>query len=183
MPDCDRLLTRLHVDSLHANVIEISFSYVPIAAMENQNHSQERARWISLLAKAPATTLAEAVAQYGELPKYEWLRRPETGLAMVRARAGGTGGQFNLGEMSITRCAVRLANGEMGIAYVAGRSQRHAEWAAVFDALLQTSARERVRITVLHPIESALAAQRAETATQARATKVDFMTMVRGEDA
>jgi alpha-D-ribose 1-methylphosphonate 5-triphosphate synthase subunit PhnG len=151
--------------------------------MKNHNQASDRANWISLLAKAPGITLTEAVAQYGELPQYEWLRRPETGLAMVRARAGGTGRQFNLGEMSVTRCAVRLNSGQMGIAYVAGRSARHAEWAAVFDALMQTQADEKVRETVLGPIERALAEQLAQTQAHAQATKVEFMTMVRGEDA
>jgi alpha-D-ribose 1-methylphosphonate 5-triphosphate synthase subunit PhnG len=151
--------------------------------MKNHIHSSDRANWISLLAKAPGNTLNEAVALYGELPQYEWLRRPETGLAMVRARAGGTGGQFNLGEMSMTRCAVRLDTGPMGIAYVAGRNARHAEWAAVFDALMQTQASEKVQEIVLRPIERALAEQRAQADAQAQATKVEFMTMVRGEDA
>jgi alpha-D-ribose 1-methylphosphonate 5-triphosphate synthase subunit PhnG len=155
--------------------------------MENQKHTSAstsaRAHWISLLAKAPGITLTEAVRQYGELPPYEWLRRPETGLAMVRARAGGTGRQFNLGEMSVTRCAVRLGTGQMGVAYVAGRDARHAEWAAIFDALMQTQANEKVKQTVLHPIERALAEKLAQTQAQARATKVEFMTMVRGEDA
>jgi alpha-D-ribose 1-methylphosphonate 5-triphosphate synthase subunit PhnG len=151
--------------------------------MENKNHTSDRAGWISLLAKAPDASLLEAVRQYGELPQYEWLRRPETGLAMVRARAGGTGRQFNLGEMSVTRCAVRIGTGQMGIAYVAGRNARHAELAAVFDALMQTQANEKVRQTVLHPIKLALAEQLAETQAQAQATKVEFMSMVRGEDA
>ncbi len=142
-----------------------------------------RARWMSLLAKAPPHVLSEAVAQYGALPSYLWLRRPEVGLAMVRARIGGTGAQFNIGEMSMTRCALRLASGEMGIAYLAGRDMRHAELAAIFDALMQSDAAEKVRQTVLQPIESALAEKLARTHAQAQATKVEFMTMVRGEDA
>jgi alpha-D-ribose 1-methylphosphonate 5-triphosphate synthase subunit PhnG len=151
--------------------------------MENQNQTSHRAGWISLLAKAPDATLTEAVRQYGELPQYEWLRRPDSGLAMVRARAGGTGAQFNLGEMSVTRCAVRLGTGQMGVAYVAGRNARHAELAAVFDAMMQTQASQKVEQIVLHPIKLALAAKLAEAQAQAQATKVEFMTMVRGEDA
>jgi alpha-D-ribose 1-methylphosphonate 5-triphosphate synthase subunit PhnG len=151
--------------------------------MENHNQTSHRAGWISLLAKAPDATLTEAVRQYGELPQYEWLRRPDSGLAMVRARAGGTGAQFNLGEMSVTRCAVRLGTGQMGVAYVAGLNARHAELAAVFDAMMQTQASQKVEQIVLHPIKLALAAKLAEAQAQAQATKVEFMTMVRGEDA
>jgi alpha-D-ribose 1-methylphosphonate 5-triphosphate synthase subunit PhnG len=149
------------------------------------SNQEARALWMSLLAKAPAAVLAETVSRYtrehGSLPPYVWLRRPEIGLAMVRARAGGTGQQFNLGEMSVTRCALRLASGQMGVAYVAGRDAQHAEWAAVFDALLQSDAAAQVEHIVLEPIQQALAAQRAETEFRAEATRVDFMTMVRGE--
>lgn len=143
----------------------------------------ERARWMSLLAKAPAPLLARAASDFGTLPAYLWLRQPEVGLAMVRGRTGGTGEQFNLGEMSVTRCALRLNGGAMGIAYVAGRDKRHAELAAIFDALMQSDAAERVRQQVLQPIETALAEQRARSAAAAQETRVEFMTMVRGESA
>ncbi|MES2536442.1 MAG: phosphonate C-P lyase system protein PhnG [Pseudomonadota bacterium] len=149
----------------------------------NTPANPERAQWMGLLAKSPPDVLAQAVDQFGDLPSFTWLRRPEIGLAMVRARTGGTGTQFNLGEMSVTRCALRLATGEMGVAYVAGRNTRQAEWAALFDALMQSDASESVRQTVLRPIEAALAKRLAETRSQALATKVDFITMVRGEDA
>lgn len=145
--------------------------------MNSRETSQDRAHWMSLLAKAPAPTLYAAIAEYGALPSYLWLRRPEVGLAMVRGRIGGTGQQFNVGEMSVTRCALRLHTGEMGVAYVAGRDKRHAELAAIFDALLQSDAGEQVRRAVLQPIESALAEKLAKTKAQAQATKV------RGEDA
>ncbi|MBI1892029.1 MAG: phosphonate C-P lyase system protein PhnG [Burkholderiales bacterium] len=151
--------------------------------MNHATSPRDRARWMSMLAKAPGPTLSEAVKNFGELPAYLWLRRPEVGLAMVRARIGGSGAQFNVGEMSMTRCALRLSSGEMGVAYVAGRDTRHAEWAALFDALMQTDAAQRVNDIVLHPIEKALAAQKAETAAQADATRVEFLTMVRGDDA
>lgn len=151
--------------------------------MNKQTSSSERAGWLSLLAKAPADILAVAAAQYGELPEFLWLRRPETGLAMVRARAGGTGAQFNLGEMSITRCALRLHSGQTGIAYVGGRDKRHAELAAVFDALMQSETRLRVMDIVLTPIETELARRKAQAYAQAQATRVEFMTMTRGEDA
>lgn len=143
----------------------------------------ERGCWISLLAKAPGDVLCNAAAQFGELPQFLWLRRPETGLAMVRARAGGTGAQFNLGEMSVTRCALRLASGQTGVAYIAGRDKRHAELAALFDALMQTDAGDRVRERVLKPIEAALLERNACEHAQAQATRVEFMTMTRGEDA
>ncbi len=33
---------------------------------------------------------------------------------MVRGRAGGGGSAFNLGEMTVTRCSVRIATGQVG---------------------------------------------------------------------
>lgn len=144
---------------------------------------RERAHWMSLLAKAPAPVLAHAATNFGALPSYLWLRQPEVGLAMVRGRAGGTGEQFNLGEMSVTRCALRLTDGAMGVAYVAGRDKRHAELAAMFDALLQSDVAERVRQQVLQPIEAALAERRVRSTAAAQETRVEFMTMVRGDDA
>lgn len=157
--------------------------------MSNSQSSPDhaaRARWMSLLARAPSGALREAAERYGALPQFQWLRRPQTGLAVVRARTGGTGSQFNLGDMSLCRCALRIDSGEMGVAYVAGRDAQHAQWAALFDALLQSSDAERVeKVTqsVLRPIEHALEQQRATVAAQAQSTKVDFMTMVRGENS
>ena len=65
---------------------------------------------------------------------------------MVRGRAGGTGARFNLGEMTVTRCSVQLDDGTLGHAWIGGRDERHAEVAAVLEALLQNPA----RTTALH---------------------------------
>src|SRR5688500_10817389 len=94
-----------------------------------------RRRWMSVLAKAPHTELEALCDALNPLPDYEWLRRPETGLIMVRARIGGTGAKFSLGDMSLTRCALRLSTGTIGFAFVKGRSKRHAELAAIVDGL------------------------------------------------
>ncbi len=103
-------------------------------------------------------------------------------MAMVRALAGGTGQRFNMGEMTVTRCAVRLDNGTVGHAYVAGRNLRHAELAAVLDAMLQDdSRRTEIEEAVIGPLAAAQQAERATAARKAAATKVDFFTMVRGE--
>ncbi|MFZ6773735.1 phosphonate C-P lyase system protein PhnG [Undibacterium sp. SXout7W] len=144
---------------------------------------QGRARWMSVLAKSPPAWLQEAAKQFGTLPSYVWLRQPETGLAMVRARTGGSGTQFNLGEMSVTRCSLRLVSGETGMAYIAGRDTAHATRVALFDALMQTSAATSIEASVITPIEGRLQQQQAQLQAQAQATRVEFMTMVRGEDA
>ena len=137
---------------------------------------------MAVLAKAPAAALEDAWRTLPDKPGYEMLRPPEIGLAMVQARAGGTGERFNLGEMTMTRCAVRLDDGTVGFGHVAGRAKRHAELAAVLDALLQTSARRReVERLVVAPLAAAQQAHRSNAAARAAATRVEFFTLVRGD--
>lgn len=141
-----------------------------------------RQRWMGVLARATGAELEAAWSGLGDQPAYEVLRRPEMGLVMVRGRAGGTGNPFNFGEMTVTRCAVRLADGTTGHCYAAGRDGRKAELAAVFDALLQTEARMQIETGVIAPIARRIAADRDLTSRKAAATKVEFFTMVRGDN-
>jgi alpha-D-ribose 1-methylphosphonate 5-triphosphate synthase subunit PhnG len=101
---------------------------------------------------------------------------------MVRGRAGGTGAPFNLGEMTVTRCALTLDTGEVGHAYIQGRRKGDAEAAALVDALMQTERAADLRAKVLDPLAREQAQRRTDRAEKAAATKVDFFTMVRGED-
>lgn len=153
----------------------------------------ERRRWMAVLARASATELEQALRAVGEsgggeagggLPAYRMIRKPEVGMTMVRARAGGTGRAFNLGEMTMTRCTLRTDDGEVGTAYVAGRSQRQAELAALCDALLQNPARRpQVMALAIEPLARAQHLRRQHRVERSAATKVDFFTVVRGEDA
>src|SRR5215468_8678516 len=93
----------------------------------------ERQRWLSVLAKTPADRLEARWASIGPVPAYTLLRRPEIGLVMVQGRISGSGAPFAAGEMTVTRAAVRLASGQMGIGYVGGRHPRQAEIVAVLD--------------------------------------------------
>ena len=66
------------------------------------------------------------------------------------------------------------------MAYVQGRSKRHAELAALADALLQTQAGAvAVRNAVLHPAERALADEATRMQRRAQATRVEFFTVAR----
>jgi alpha-D-ribose 1-methylphosphonate 5-triphosphate synthase subunit PhnG len=88
-----------------------------------------------------------------------------------------------MGEMTATRCSVRLESGFVGHAYVAGRDTRHAELAAIADALLQDPARHAsVHAAVIAPLAAAQAERRGRAARKTAATRVDFFTLVRGED-
>ncbi len=141
-----------------------------------------RKHWMGLLAKAPAARLAALFEAWGPAPRFTWARPPEVGGVMLRGRMGGTGAPFNLGEMTVTRCALKLGSGEIGHAYVQGRDKAHAERAALIDALMQTEQAGELRRAVLAPLEDERADARAARAAKAAATKVDFFTMVRGED-
>lgn len=142
--------------------------------------TEARKRWMSILARSAPPRLA---ALMPDLPEHEMLRAPEIVAVMVRGRAGATGAPFNLGEMTVTRCSVRLACGTVGHAWVQGRDKDHARRAAAIDALMQTGAAADIAACVLTPLEGEAAATRAARATRAAATKVEFFTMVRGEDA
>jgi len=137
--------------------------------------TQPRQHWMSILARAPAESIEAALTRDGPLPVWTRVRGPETGLVMVRGRAGGSGSPFNLGEMTVTRCTVRIASGTAGHAYVAGRDERQAELAAVADAMLQDDARGVE--TLVAPLAEAQAAQRRARAEKAAATRVEFFAM------
>ena len=138
-----------------------------------------RKAWMGLLARTAPARLAELLP---DLPDHTVLRGPEVGAVMVRGRVGGTGQPFNLGEMTVTRCSVRLTSGSVGHAHVQGRDKAHALRAAVLDALLQTHEAEALDTRILTPLRTAEAAARSLRASKAAATKVEFFTLVRGED-
>lgn len=146
------------------------------------DENADRKAWMSLLAKAPEGRVATLLDAAMTRPRFTWLRAPEIGSTMVRARTGGTGAPFNLGEMTITRCALTLETGEVGHAYIQGRRKSDAEAAALVDALMQTGAAGALRANILELLQNELAAAKAARAAKAAATKVDFFTMVRGED-
>jgi alpha-D-ribose 1-methylphosphonate 5-triphosphate synthase subunit PhnG len=146
------------------------------------SENNPRKAWMGLLAKAPEGRVAALLDAEISRPAFTWLRAPEIGSTMVRARAGATGTPFNLGEMTITRCALTLETGEVGHSYIQGRSKADAEVAALVDALMQTSMESRLRETVLDPLEAGMVTVKAARAAKAAATKVDFFTMTRGED-
>lgn len=140
-----------------------------------------RAGWMGLLARAPLEML-ERWASAAEPGRVSWLRRPEPGLVMVRGRIGGTGNKFNLGEMTVTRCALRLGDGAVGVAWVQGRSSRKCEIAALADALLQVPERAaEVRRNLLEPLAKALEAEILHRRRKTQATRVEFFTVARGD--
>jgi alpha-D-ribose 1-methylphosphonate 5-triphosphate synthase subunit PhnG len=155
------------------------------------NRANLRQQWMALLARSPLPLLVQAIQPHQAQRRNEWLRKPETGLYMVQGRTGGTGERFNLGEITVTRCAVRSVRHEstdptqgvvapVGVAYVLGRNHRQAELAAVADALLQDATLyEVLEQSLLMPIRQHLALAQAHQQAQVQSTRVDFFTVAR----
>lgn len=141
----------------------------------------DRRAWMGLMARAPAGRIAALLDATTPRPRFAWLRAPEYGSVMVRGRIGATGGPFNIGEMTVTRCALRLETGEEGHAYLQGRCREDAEAAALVDAFMQTDAADELRAGVLDTLSAEAKTRRTTRAAKAAATKVDFFTMMRGE--
>jgi alpha-D-ribose 1-methylphosphonate 5-triphosphate synthase subunit PhnG len=142
---------------------------------------------MAVLAEARVEEIAAGLAAMAAAiacPEHGEMRPAETGLVMIRGRIGGDGAPFNLGEATVTRAAVQLASGEIGFSYVLGRDREKARLAALCEALCQCGAhRDAVEQHVLSPVRARLTAEHVRAHEQTAATRVDFFTLVRGEDA
>ncbi len=148
-----------------------------------QDQHAARQRAMGLLAGADADQLAAFWKDWPDKPEWQDIRPPETGLVMARGRVGGSGAPFNLGEATVTRCVVGLASGVTGYAYVLGRNHTKARIAALFDGLWQQpDSQQDVENTILSQLEKAQAKLDRQVRRETAATKVDFFTMVRGDD-
>jgi alpha-D-ribose 1-methylphosphonate 5-triphosphate synthase subunit PhnG len=137
-----------------------------------------RKHWMSVLARASAAEIEAHLAAVQPLPACTVLRGPESGLVMLRGRAGGGGAPFNMGEMTVTRCTIRDDAGFTGHAYVQGGDHAQAHLAARLDAALQDPAkRAPFMAAIVTPLADAQQQARAAIAAKAAATRVQFFTM------
>lgn len=151
--------------------------------LESPSQQARRRAVMAVLASAPASDIARGLAKIAGDVAVKDLRPAESGLVMLRGRMGGDGAAFNFGEATVTRAAVRLATGETGFAYVLGRDREKARLAAICDALWQTEThRAAVEQHVVAPARREQQAQRDQARAQTAATRVDFFTLVRGDD-
>ncbi|HEV2560219.1 MAG TPA: phosphonate C-P lyase system protein PhnG [Microvirga sp.] len=152
-----------------------------VAAAKTDPLIARRQAAMALCAEARRTELEAALAALGPLEPAADLRKPELGLVMARGRIGGDGRAFNCGEVTVARAAVRLSTGETGFAYHLGRDLKKARLGAVLDALMQSPHAEAVE-RALEPISRRLAEERSREEREIAATRVNFFTLVRGED-
>lgn len=157
--------------------------------MQNQNSATgevnaagRRAR-MAVLAQADSAELQRLWATLDINPECEILRGPEVGLVAFRGRIGGGGSPFNFGEATVTRATVQLGSGNIGHAVMLGRDETKVKLAAVIDALAEDEAHAaQIDTMIIQPLRKALAAKDEKRRAETAATKVDFFTMVRGED-
>jgi len=152
---------------------------------EVEPHGPQRRERMALLARASLDELTAAWGSLSERPSLRALRGPEIGLVMLRGRIGGGGAPFNLGEATVTRASVALddgSGGPAGHAVVLGRAPEKARLAAAFDALAEAGREQAAIAALIAAARDRLAAEREVERRRTAATKVDFFTLVRGED-
>ena len=136
---------------------------------------------LDVLAHAPSRALAELWDRWADKPSHSRVRGPEVGLVMVRGRAGGGGAPFNLGEATVSRASVRIVSGQVGHGYCLGRDLAKAEIIAVIDALWQRDP-AAVEGGIIEPLRALAGNADQKRRDESAATKVDFFTMVRGDN-
>ena len=155
----------------------------PVAGHSGTAFAEARRRAMEAFAAADPAFLSKAWPRLSGGMAASMLRGPDAGLVMLRGRIGGGGAPFNIGEASVARASVRLESGEVGHAMVLGRDLDHARLAALFDAGWQRPDwRDAIEAEVIAPALDAQAAADRKAAEETEATRVDFFTMVRGDD-
>ena len=147
-----------------------------------ETSNPDRRRMMEALAKAEQSKLEDVWTGLEAKPVFSAVRGPETGLVMIRGRIGGGGAPFNLGEATVSRATIRLETGEIGFGQTLGIAPRKAELAALFDALAQRDEYAAFVADLVASIGKEVLEQDEENLRRTAATRVDFFTMVRGED-
>lgn len=142
-----------------------------------------RNRRFAILSQAPSDDFSKHWSRLEVDPEFELLRGPETGLVSLRGRIGGGGAPFTFGDATATRASVKLKDGRIGHAMLLGRDSKRTAIAAVIDALCQNRKDEQaIERILIEPLADAIRLRDEKRSAQTTATRVDFFTMVRGED-
>lgn len=142
-----------------------------------------RQHWLSVLAHSDASALNLRWQALNLNPPFRLLRPAESGLTRLQGRMGATGQRFVLGDITLTRAVVVLEDGTLGYSYVMGRNRPHAERCALIDALLQQPAtRLLLQENIIAPLAALREEQRQRRAQEIAGSKVDFFTLVRGDN-
>ncbi|WP_435951771.1 phosphonate C-P lyase system protein PhnG [Dryocola sp. BD626] len=143
-----------------------------------------RQQWMGVLAHSEPQDLADRWQALHISANYQVIRQPETGLVQIQARMGATGQRFFAGDATLTRAVVQLDNGLYGYSYLLGRDKTHAERCAVIDALMQDEAHfQTLQETLIAPLAANREQRRAKRRAEVNSSRVDFFTLVRGDNA
>jgi alpha-D-ribose 1-methylphosphonate 5-triphosphate synthase subunit PhnG len=141
-----------------------------------------RETWIGLLGSADCTDLESAVEKFNPAAAYDYIVKPETGMLMVQAKADGSNARFNLGEITVSKCILKVNGQYLGAGWTMGSDLRHAELAALFDGLLQDPEyHQAINETLIPLLREKQKARNDRLLKDAADTKVDFFTLKRGE--
>lgn len=143
----------------------------------------QRQQWLSVLAHSSASALAQHWQALRLSPRFSLIRPAEIGLTRLMARMGASGQRFVMGDATVTRAVVQLEDGTLGYSYVLGRDKAHAERCALIDALLQQPQTHALLTEkVITPLAALREEQRQLRAREIASSKVDFFTLVRGDN-
>lgn len=139
-----------------------------------------RQQYLSLISLFNEATLKAILADV-TVPDYQFLKPPTIGSLMLRGKTESVGKQFNLGEATMTQCVLRLTDSHtVGYGYVLGRNKEKATLCASIDAMMQEN--PQALLPKLTEAQNTLMAERQASQQDVQKTKVNFFTLVRGED-
>ncbi len=151
-----------------------------VSRFSKEDELQEARRdWLATLVSVPAS---EVIAASNEFDfSVVILKGPEVGLLMINGRIHSTGRPFHLGEVSLTKCVLRDDQGLLGYGHIIGRNKQQAKAIALFDLALQRNDSAEAALVRLNAWKEDVAEIDAMESEAVEETRVDFLTMVRGE--
>ena len=151
-----------------------------VSRFSKEDELQEARRdWLATLVRVPAN---EVIAASNEFDfSVVILKGPEVGLLMINGRIHSTGRPFHLGEVSLTKCVLKDDQGLLGYGHIIGRNKQQAKAIALFDLALQRNDSAEAALVRLNAWKEDVAEIDAMESEAVEETRVDFLTMVRGE--
>lgn len=136
--------------------------------------------------QCPLDDLSSWVVRIKEKGAVQILKEPQAGLIMMRAKDSAAAEVFNLGEVLVSDCTVKV-DGQLGYGIVLGNQLRRAEAAAILDAVFRAPGEEWAELrAALQPWleEQARRRQKEQHLEFERIarSKVDFETMATGRE-
>ena len=144
----------------------------------------ERQRWMATLAHSQPDDLESIVGCHALSPR-GMEKHP-----LSRNRVGPDSGSCGsprpaifLGDATLTRAVIQLVCGTYGYSYLLGRDKLHAERCALIDALLQKREHApHLLENLINPLAALQQERHQQRAQEIAASRVDFFTLVRGDN-